>query len=30
MNPIEHIKWRARAKEQAERLLAIIKEVEST
>lgn len=30
MNPIEYIKWRARAKEQAERLLAIIKEVEST
>lgn len=30
MNPIEHIKWRARAKEQAERLLAIIKETEST
>lgn len=30
MNPIEHIKWRARAKEQAQRLLDIIKEVEST
>lgn len=30
MNPIEHIKWRARAKEQAQRLLAIIKEKEST
>lgn len=30
MNPIEYIKWRARAKEQAGRLLAIIKEVEST
>lgn len=30
MNPIEYIRWRARAKEQAERLLAIIKEVEST
>lgn len=30
MNPIEYIKWRARAKEQAQRLLAIIKEIEST
>ena len=30
MNPIEYIKLRARAEEQAERLLAIIKEVEST
>ena len=30
MNPIEYIKWRARAKEQAGRLLAIIKEAEST
>lgn len=30
MNPMEYIKWRARAKEQAQRLLAIIKEVEST
>lgn len=30
MNPIEYIKWRARAKEQAGQLLAIIKEVEST
>lgn len=30
MNPIEYIKWRARAKEQAQRLLSIIKEVEST
>ena len=30
MNPIEHIKWRARAKMQAQRLLAIIKETEST
>lgn len=30
MNPIEYIKWCARAKEQAQRLLDIIKEVEST
>lgn len=30
MNPIEYIKWRARAKEQAQRLLDIIKEVEFT
>lgn len=29
MNPIEYIKWRARAKAQAQRLLDIIKEIES-